>query len=153
MTRPPATTPPRQPYPWVVPDLFRWFFLLGLSVVGLVVAWWGTSGTAHTATQITWLNVGIAAVVIGGLGNMTWLLQGRRAVALRRRELLATLPSAARQPPASSSAEDNERVAAPGTSRYHRSDCAAVVGKTVERMPVSKHERAGRRPCGLCSGG
>ena len=34
---------PPQPYPWVVPDLFRWFGLLGLSAAGLCVAWWCAS--------------------------------------------------------------------------------------------------------------
>jgi hypothetical protein len=155
MTRPGVPAQPaRQPYPWVVPDLFRWFFLLGLSIVGLVVAWWGVSGTARTGTQITWINIGVAAVVVGGLGNMTWLLQGRRAVALRRRELLARLPArttVAVAPVASSPRE--KRVAVPGASRHHRPDCAAVAGKRVEEASVAKHERAGRRPCGLCGGG
>lgn len=144
----------RQPYPWVVPDLYRWFFLLGMSAVGLAVAWWGASGTAQTGTQITWLNVGIAAVVLGGLGNMTWLLQGRRAVALRRRDLIAQLSLVLPAPTATTAVGgDGMRVAVPGTQRYHRPDCAAVIGKTVERMAGPDHERAGRRPCGLCGGG
>ena len=152
MTGPSVAAPGRQPYPWVVPDLFRWFFLLGLSASGLAVAWWGMSGTARTGGQITWLNVGVAAVVVGGLGNMTWLLQGRRALAVRRRELLATVPLRGNVDPATNSVDpDAARVWVRGTSRYHRPDCAAVVGKDVERATVARHERRGRRPCGLCS--
>ena len=145
----------QQPYPWVVPDLFRWFFLLGLSAVGVVVAWWGVSGSAHTSTQITWLNVGVAAVVVGGLGNMTWLLQGRRAVALRRRELLAGLADVVDAPVEPLTVEDakESRVALTGATRYHRPDCAAIRGKQVKQMSLARHERAGRRPCGLCGGG
>jgi hypothetical protein len=144
----------RQPYPWVVPDLFRWFFLLGLSAVGIVVAWWGVSGTARTGTQITWLNVGIAAVVIGGLGNMTWLLQGRRAVAIRRQQLVAGLGDVGTPSPGLTLDDaKGARVAVPGASRYHRADCPAVEGKQVRQMSVARHERAGRRPCGLCGGG
>jgi hypothetical protein len=153
MTRPVLSTPHRQPYPWVVPDLFRWFFLLGLSAVGLVVAWWGASGTADTGTQIAWLNIGVASVVVGGLGNMTWLLQGRRAVALRRRDLLVGVADdAAPRVPAARRPVDT-RVAVPGGTRHHRPDCVAVAGKTVTRGSTAKHEKAGRRPCGLCSGG
>lgn len=150
-SRPPAAG--RQPYPWVVPDLFRWFFLLALSAVGIVVAWWGVSGTAHTGPQITWVDVGGGALVLGGLGNMTWLLQGRRAVALRRRELLAGLTDVA--VPTASVGADQEamRVAVAGAARYHRPDCPAVDGKPVKRMSIARHERAGRRPCGLCGGG
>jgi hypothetical protein len=82
---------------------------------------------------------------------MTWLLQGRRAVAARRRQLLQAVPRAVS---ATSAAPDDHglRVAVPGGRRYHRPECAAVDGKPVERMPVPAHVRAGRRPCGLCDG-
>ena len=153
MTQPRPPIAGRQPYPWVVPDLFRWFFLLGLSVVGIVVAWWGVSGTASTGSQITWVNVGGAAVVVGGLGNMSWLLQGRRAVALRRRQLLGGLADVVTPPAVPVDGAKDMRVAVPGASRYHRPDCAAVEGKQVKEMSVARHERAGRRPCGLCGGG
>jgi hypothetical protein len=151
MTRP-GTPTTEQPYPWVVPDLFRWFGLLLLSAAGLAVAWWGISGTARLSTQITWLNVGVVAVVVGGLGNMTWLLQGRRALAIRRRALLASIPVAElRTAPVAYPDDDGVRMAVPGTTRYHRSGCAAIAGKDVKAMSTAKHERAGRRPCGLCS--
>lgn len=149
MTAPSQRT--EQPYPWLVPDLFRWFGLLLLSLAGLAAAWWGTSGTASTSGQITWLNVGVVAVVVGGLGNMTWLLQGRRALALRRRALLAAVPTAVTDI-ATEPDVDGLRYAVPGTTRYHLAGCAALAGKPVESMPTAKHERAGRRPCGLCGG-
>jgi hypothetical protein len=87
--------------------------------------------------------------VVGGLANMRWLLQGRRAVATRRRALL---------PPASVTAvgepyppePDDIRVALAGGTRHHRPGCAAVAGKPVKRMSTARHERAGRRTCGLC---
>jgi hypothetical protein len=152
MTRPTAPLPSRQPYPWLVPDLFRWFGLLGLSLTGVVVAWWCASGTASFARQLTWLDVGVAAVVIGGLGNMTWLLQGRRALAVRRRALLSGLPAALQATTAATAEPDTERLAVPGTTRHHRAGCPAVAGKPVEVMQAIDHERAGRRPCGLCGG-
>lgn len=142
----PAT---RQPTPWVVPDLFRWFGLLGLAAVGLVMAWWGVSGSTRTDRLITWTNVGTAAVVLSGLANMTWLLQGRRAVSARRRELLAAAASIAMAPGAVATLDD-VRVAVPGTSRHHRVGCPSVSGKPVERGTVADHERAGRHACGLC---
>jgi hypothetical protein len=152
MTRAPAGNPvAHQPYPWLVSDLFRWFGLLGLSAAGLAVAWWGASGTARVNGLITWVNVGVVAVVVGGLGNMTWLLQGRRAVAARRRRLLPNVPAATTRTPAAPVPDRDEvRLAVPGTSRHHRAGCAAVAGKAVERMSAAEHERAGRRPCGLC---
>ncbi|MDQ1695412.1 MAG: hypothetical protein QOJ03_765 [Frankiaceae bacterium] len=152
MTRPPAPLPNQQPYPWLVPDLFRWFGLLGLSLAGVVVAWWCASGTASFGRQLPWLDVGVVAVVIGGLGNMTWLLQGRRALAVRRRGLLSALTAAPEAMTATAAATDTERLAVPGTTRHHRAGCPAIAGKAVEAMPATDHERAGRRPCGLCGG-
>ena len=146
------STAPGQPYPWVVPDLFRWFGLLLLSAAGLAVAWWGISGTAKLSTQITWLNVGVASVVVGGLGNMTWLLQGRRALALRRRELVGRIPVDVLPTPPPAYPKPHQRVAVPGTSRHHAPDCPAVIGKATKAMSAAAHERAGRRPCGICSG-
>src|SRR3954452_5329832 len=104
---------PKKPYPWVVPDLYRWFTLLLLSAAGLGAAWWGISGTARLATQITWLNVGVAAVVVGGLGNVTWLLQGRRALGLRRRAVLAGIPVAALHTPPAYPEANATRLAVP----------------------------------------
>jgi hypothetical protein len=150
VTRARPTT--EQPYPWLVPDLFRWFGLLLLSVAGLVVAWWGTSGTAHLNSQITWLNVGVGAVVVGGLGNMTWLLQGRRALALRRRTLLVQVAATTPLQTDPYPGPDGSRFVVAGTTRYHRAGCPAIAGKPAESMSVARHERAGRRACGLCGG-
>jgi hypothetical protein len=146
---------PRQPYPWHANDLLRWFAMLGVAAVALVVAWWGASGTARTSTLITWINVGGAAIVVAGLANMRWLLQGRRAVAVRRRSLMPAALSMAPRSTVMRTANapaDDVRVAVAGTTRHHRPDCVAVTGKTVRRASVAAHERAGRRPCGLCDG-
>lgn len=153
MTRP-VRGDTEQPYPWVVPDLFRWFGLLLLSATGLVVAWWGASGTARVSGQVAWINVGVAAIVVGGLGNMTWLLQGRRALAIRRRALLTAISASATPTPVyptDMTSTSEPRVAVRGTTHHHRPDCPAVVGKKVQQVSLAAHERAGRRPCGLCS--
>ena len=142
----------RQPYPWVVPDLFRWFGLLLLAAAGICVAWWGASGSAGLGHLLTWVNVGVVAVIVGGLGNVTWVLQGRRAVTARQRELLAACRSALSADVVPEPYPDEQRVAVPGTSRHHRPGCAAVADKAVERLPLVAHERAGRRACGLCDG-
>src|SRR3954447_20140996 len=124
-------TTPRQPYPWRVEDLLRWYVALGASLLGLAVAWWGISGTTRLSRGITWIDVAVLALVVGGLGNMRWLLQGRRAVAARRR---AELPDAAElrallvAPPRT---VDEARVAIAGATRHHAPTCPAVQGKPV----------------------
>lgn len=142
-----------QPYPWLVPDLFRWFALLLLNVAGLAIAWWGASGTARLSGQFGWVDLGVAAVVVGGLGNMTWLLQGRRALALRRRTLLAIAQSRVMLPAEPYPGDEGlVRYAVPGTTRYHRGTCPAIVSRPAQSMSVARHERAGRRACGICGG-
>jgi hypothetical protein len=134
----------------VVPDLFRWFGLLGIGAAGLVVSWWGVSGTTRLSGLITWVNVGVVAVVVSGLGNMTWLLQGRRAVAERRRRLLPASSFAPATLEAFVPHGVGGRGAVTGPARHHRPGGAAVAGKRVERKTTAQHERAGRRACGLC---
>jgi hypothetical protein len=145
-------TAPRQPYPWRVEDLLRWYVALGISLLGLAVAWWGISGTTRLSRSITWIDVAVVAVVVGGLGNMRWLLQGRRAVATRRR---AELPDPAELRallrPARPVRVDAPRVAVPGATRHHASDCAAVQGKPVEQGSAEEHASVGRVACGLCT--
>src|SRR5436305_1506498 len=92
------------------------------------------------------------ALVVGGLGNMTWLLQGRRALAIRRGVLLADAAPTPALPSDPYPEQDGVRFAVPGTSRHHRAGCAAIAGKQVESMSAAQHERAGRRACGLCGG-
>jgi hypothetical protein len=140
----------RQPYPWRVEDLLRWYGLLLVSLVGLSVAWWGISGTASLARGITWLNVAVLCVVASGLANMRWLLQGRRAVAARRRNDLIDLLSLRRSSVEPGPADD-VRVTVAGTRRYHHPHCQAVAGKPVQPGGVADHEQAGRVPCGLCA--
>lgn len=143
------TAPAPQPYPWRVEDLLRWYAVLGLSLLGLAIAWWGISGTVSLSRSITWLDVAVLCLVASGLANTRWLLQGRRALAARRQ---AELPDAAElrvllQRPVA----DGIRVAVAGASLHHRPVCQAVLGKPVEEASAADHEHSGRRPCGLCA--
>jgi hypothetical protein len=139
----------RQPYPWRVEDLLRWYVAMGLSLLGLAVSWWGISGTLSTSRAVTWIDVAVLALVLGGLGNMRWLLQGRRALALRRREELPD-PATLRRRALPVDDASPLRVAVVGTTRHHLPGCQAVSGKPVEVLDVAEHERAGRAACGLC---
>jgi hypothetical protein len=145
-----VTAPVRQqPYPWRVEDLLRWYGVLIGSVVGLAISWWGISGTASLRRSITWLDVAVLCLVLSGLGNMRWLLQGRRAVATRRRAELPAPDALRRQGGVAPAVE--VRVAMAGAGRYHRPGCQAVVGKPTASADLAAHEAAGRRPCGLCA--
>lgn len=57
---------------------------------GLVLAWsWLRSrDTSELADQVTWLNLGIAALLVATGGDVLWLLAGRRAIIGARRRCL-----------------------------------------------------------------
>jgi hypothetical protein len=135
------------------------YLLNALSVVGLAVAWWGSSTTVVLSEQVTWLEVGVAAVVLAATADVGWLVSGRRAIGLRRAEisLRIALLAADVGPEELDAAAPVERsgdavalVAGAGMRMFHREDCAMVLGKPVSDSTRSEHRSAGRRPCGMC---
>lgn len=121
--------------------------ILGGGLMGL--AWWQSSGTGKLAEQSTWVGVGVVALAVIGAGNLLWVVSGRRAVRVRRDELVSGIEAlgvvaAARL--ADSGDEVVRRVAVAGTDRYHREGCLLVRDKRVK--PVRSTGRL--RPCEMC---
>jgi hypothetical protein len=58
-----------------------------IGAVLLAVAWLGASGSVSLRAQVPWLDAGIAGVIVAAVGDLRWLLAGRRNVGLFRREL------------------------------------------------------------------
>ena len=140
-----------QPHPWQVAHLLVWYVGAGAGLVVILVAWWGASGTTRVPALVTWVNVGVAGLVVSGLANLVWLLEGRRAVGERRYAVLGDPDvSALTQRPAAGSAADEPLVAAGPMTRYHRTGCPAVSGKQVSAAARDDHESVGRSPCGIC---
>ena len=125
----------------------------GLLVLGFAVligGYYGTSGTRDLDEQVRWLNVAAAGLLVSGFGVVTFLAAGRRAVGRRRLTLFGDAP----EPDGGSGAADvldaGSLVAAPTMTRYHRAGCSFVESKDVAPASRTAHERAGRRPCGIC---
>src|SRR5947207_2668862 len=145
--------------PWRVDDLVVLYATTFAGAVMLLIAWWGASGTTQLGAQLAWVNVAVAGVILAGTGNAIWLLHGRRSVTLRRRRLVDegfSLGAGARTHPVPSGGSrvgagpDAALVASPRMTRFHRQDCPLVAAKVVSAASRSSHERAGRRPCGVC---
>lgn len=141
------------PVPWPLYHLLSWFGRLAVGVVTMLVAWWGVSGTTQLSRLILWVNIAVVGLTVTGLANLVWLLEGRRAVATRRRAVLRGLDESWLDivRPAGASAPETA-VASSVMTRYHLPDCAAVRGKQVEPLPLAAHASAGRTPCGICLG-
>lgn len=166
VTRPEGATssaPPR--LLWKVDDLIRWLLVVGVGAVAVGVSWYICAGDATFSQQIGPADAAIGGVLLAGLGNATWLLRGRRALGERRRALLADVIGAdepATVTRVSGRPAVHEAFAAPdtgalfvageGLERFHRADCSLATGRQGWlAMTRSDHERAGRRPCDVCS--
>jgi len=127
----------------------------GLSGTGLAlmaVGWLRVSGGSSVDTQIAWLDVGVAGLLLSGLANALWLLRGRRSVVRLR---VALLPADFGVAPFDGAVEAvpferRELVAAASMTRYHRPDCLLVVGKPAAAADRRTHETESRRPCPTC---
>jgi hypothetical protein len=153
---------PANPLLWSVEDLLRWVITVGLGGIVVAVAWYVAAGEATFSQQVGPIDAALAGLVLTGLGNVTWLLHGRRALGERRRLLLPDVAAAATTrvavtarrvagDPSPTGTVEEVFLAGEGMERYHRPDCAMAAGRTGWSTATRhNHEAAGRRPCGVC---
>ncbi len=148
---------------WGAEDLLRWVITLGLGGIVIVVCWYIAAGQATFSQQVGPLDAAVAGLLLAGIGNLAWLIHGRRALGERRRLLLPDVAEAvahSAQPaqtvvaePVSAAEAALEQVflAGEGMERYHRPGCALASGRTGWTTATRReHELAGRRRCGVC---
>lgn len=152
---------PTRPLLWGAEDLLRWAITTGLSGIVIVVAWYIAAGEATFGQQVGPLDAALAGLLLSGVGNLAWLLHGRRALGERRRVLLPDLADARAVSrgvvptppsiPADTATLDDVFLAGEGMERFHRPGCALAAGRTGWTTATRReHEAAGRRPCGVC---
>jgi hypothetical protein len=157
----PRRAAPARPLLWGAEDLLRWVITVGLGGIVIVVAWYVAAGEATFAQQVGPIDAAIAGLLLSGVGNLAWLLHGRRALGERRRLLLPDVAAATAStgaPPVvvgplstTTAATDDVFLAGEGMERFHRPSCALAAGRTGWRTATRReHEDAGRRPCGVC---
>jgi hypothetical protein len=142
--------------PWPLAELIRVYALNAAAVVVLLAAWWAAAGTVRNASQVTAIAVAVTAVVASGTANAVWLMVGRRAVGMRRTALRARLEAVVQALEDEAPAAYPERSVSPRSlvtlrkaTRYHRSDCPLVSGKST--VVWSATDAASPRvPCGVC---
>ena len=159
----PRRAAPVSPVLWGAEDLLRWVITVGLGGVVVVVAWYVAAGEATFGQQVGPIDAGLAGLLLSGIGNLAWLLHGRRALGERRQLLLpdvvvttadahapAALVATASGALGATSAEE-VFLAGEGMERYHRSDCVLAAGRSGWTTATRQgHEDAGRQPCGVC---
>src|SRR6185437_4675303 len=94
---------------------------------------------ASFGQQVGPLDAALAGLLLSGVGNLVWLLHGRRAVGERRRLLLPDVAASAAAhvvvavpppSPASTATEADVFLAGEGMERFHRPGCALAAGRT-----------------------
>lgn len=164
----PRRVAPARPLLWGAEDLLRWVITIGLGGIVVVVAWYVAAGEATFSQQVAPVDAALAGLLLSGIGNLVWLLHGRRALGERRRLLLPDVvaaaaveptvaletggdPGALATPPSGTASVEDVFLAGEGMERYHRPDCALAAGRAGWTTATrSEHEAAGRRPCGVC---
>lgn len=146
------TAPTRTTVPWTSSDATTAFVMTMLGAGAVSVAWWGASGTGRLDRQVMWTVVAVLGLIVIGVASFTWLLSGRRAVALRRENLLDDVdrfvsPFGVRT---STSVDGMRFLTIAGSQRYHREGCQLVRGKDAARLPGDGSALDGLRPCEMC---
>ncbi|HUE09094.1 MAG TPA: hypothetical protein VMP41_16840 [Acidimicrobiales bacterium] len=154
---------PARPLLWSAEDLLRWAITTGLGGVVIAVAWYIAAGEATFGQQVGPLDAALAGLLLSGVGNLAWLLHGRRALGERRRLLLPnvsddaasadqeTVPVGPLSRSEVAGTVPDEFLAGEGMERFHRPECALAAGRTGWASATrEEHEDAGRRPCGVC---
>jgi hypothetical protein len=147
-----VTVPFRRPL-WRRSDAVGLVLAEFVAVVLLVVAWWGTSRAVEANRQDGWFGLGMAGLVVAGVGNGIWLLAGRTAVSRRTRAVAsgaAVGNVATRVGRLVDAHTPQQLVGGASLAHYHWSDCRLAAGRPVESADRDSHERLGRRPCGVC---
>jgi hypothetical protein len=118
-----------------------------LVLLAILGCYWKSSGLAHPATQLTWLNLSVVALGVACGADWLFFTRGHRRVSKVRNLLFVAAPVAVEV------AAAERLVAVEGARRFHLAGCAFVVGKPVAEAPRSQHDAAGRVPCEVCRPG
>ena len=134
---------------WRRADLLLLFGALGAGLLLIAVGYWGVSGTRVFDDQVSSARLAAIGVLLAQAGIVRSVIAGRRALGRRLQSTLRQ-PTAAPATVGAGPQPAAAPVAAGDMTRYHRPGCAFVAGKAILAGSAAEHERAGRRPCGMC---
>jgi len=137
--------------PWDRTNLGRATLLIAVGALVWFIGWYQVASKASSDEQTTPLNLAIVGVLLAGAGQLSWILDGRRAVGRRRRRLIGDghVPSAVAK--LGTDPELTEVSLVGGRRYYHRPGCALAAGRDLETAARGEHEAAGRSACGVCA--
>ena len=136
--------------PWDRQAVVRWTATVAFGATTSALAWWLAADRLEFDDQIPYASLGVAGLLLAGYAHLSWLLQGRRAVGLRRLFLLGD-PAVRRSAEVTALRSGGPIFhAVDGRARYHRPGCPLLEGRATVSGSRALHEAAERRPCGVC---
>lgn len=142
---------PRILPPWTRRDGVAISVTNAVAAVVLLAGAGALGADSSTSTAITWLNVGVIAVVAAAVGDLWWIAAGRRELLDRRRAICADLrPIDAGDV---SGVPHAAWVHVEGMTRAHRADCILVAGKGTQPVDstTARHGFLPLRRCEVCA--
>ena len=122
-------------------------------VAAMLVGWVQVSASSHVDEQVSWSAISLIGAVLVCTGAGLAATSGERVFLLHLHRLAAAVDAGSSGSTTSGGAAAvpaDQLVAAATMSRYHRANCPLAAGKAVDADSRAAHERAGRRPCGVC---
>jgi hypothetical protein len=161
------------PEPWVRNVSIQSLILVIAGLAGLIICWYGVSGTAAFRNQRSWIVGATVGDVVAALGLVWWLASGFRTVHDAKRAVLVDACAARGLPAPRDVAERKARpfaqnaflgtspgalsatsallVSGPLMTMVHQQDCPLVKGKQFSSVTDEDVRSAGLRSCGVCS--
>lgn len=141
--------------PWNAEDLRRYVLQTAVALGLCVVAWVFASDRATAQAQMPYLSLSVGGLLVGGYASLRWLASGRRRLRSRRDAMLARFEVGppevtAGTTPRSGAPSETGYVGGRGRMYFHHPGCPMARGRDWPVRDREEHERAGRRPCGIC---
>jgi hypothetical protein len=137
--------------PWLSSMMLFWQALTAVTAIALIVAWYSVSGKSVFDDQKPGIDIAIAALILSCALDAMFILAGRRAVGLRREQLISSIPVPRRRVAATAAPVVDGLVAGAGLTRYHRVACQFADGRNWPTASLAEHQAAGRTACGVCA--
>ena len=134
---------------WNRADLLRLFLPLTFGAIGLIYAWYQSSGEAEWRDNTRWIVIAVVSVAVAGAGVLMWLIAGSARLSASRRVVRAGLARrfTGRVRPVVLADATEERVTAPRMRRYHRPLCQLMDGKTPLAVDLDSTELSACEVC------
>jgi hypothetical protein len=123
-------------------------------VAAMLLGFVKVSASSHVDEQVSWSALSLIGAVLVCAAAGLAATSGERVFLLHLHRLAAAVevhgPRSTTGVAGAAVPSGDSLVAAPTMSRYHRAGCPLAAGKATTADSRAAHERAGRRPCGVC---